>query len=170
MRDAPFCGASSVIAGLREARDNDSADLIALMTVIYDSYPGCKLLVEEEEPDLLEPATAFDDGGGWWVVEREGLLIASVALSPSHERDGWGKLRKLYVDARARGEGLGSAMVHLVEAAAAERGFQHLHLWSDSRFDAAHRLYERLGWRRSPLTRTLPDFSRTTELEFLKQI
>lgn len=155
---------------LRPVEDRDAAALVALVDALYRTYPGCILLVEQEEPELLAPARAYAPAGGWWVVEAAGKLLASVAIRPSAYRSGWGELRKLYVDARAQGRGLGQALLAFAECEMEARGWRRRHLWTDSRFDAAHRLYCRAGWHRQALTRLLDDASNTTEFEFVKQI
>ncbi len=155
---------------LRAAQEADSAPLIDLVSAIYGDYPGCHLLVEAEEPDLLRPGGAYLPGGGWWVVEAGGALVGSVALRPSTARPGWGELRKLYLRAELRGEGVGAALLAFAEGEMAARGWRHAHLWTDSRFAAAHRLYARAGWHRCALTRMLADASHTTEFEYLKQL
>ncbi len=154
---------------LRPVEDRDAAALIALVDALYRDYPGCILLVEQEEPELLAPARAYAPDGGWWVAEGEGRLLASIAVRPSAYRPGWGELRKLYVEGRAQGRGLGQALLAFAEAEMDARGWRRRHLWTDSRFDAAHRLYTRAGWHRLPLTRMLNDASNTTEFEFVKQ-
>lgn len=159
-----------MIEGLRPVEDKDVGALVEMISAIYASYPGCRLLVEDEEPDLLTPTQTFKEGGGWWVVERAGRLIASVAQSPSSERQGWSKFRKLYVAANARGSGLGAALTRYAQDDARSKGFARMHLWSDCRFLEAHRLYRRLGWQQSPLPRMLDDESLTSELEFLRQL
>jgi putative acetyltransferase len=50
-----------------------------------------------------------------------------------------------------------------VEEAARAAGASVVELWSDTRFADAHRLYERLGYRRGKHTRQLHDPSDTTE-------
>lgn len=155
---------------LRLAEDRDGPALIALVDAIYRDYPGCILLVDEEEPELRSPGTAYSPDGVWWVVERAGRLVASAALRPSAYRAGEAELRKLYVDPATRGKGLGAALVRLTESEALRRGYRRMHLWTDTRFGEAHRLYERLGWHRQPLTRMLDDASLTSEFEYRKRL
>jgi len=146
---------------LRAARDSDSAAVVALVAEAYADYAGCLLLVEAEEPELLRPASAYAPPGGWWVVEQDGAVVASVALSVETAQ-----LKKLYVAKRARAQGLGAKLTGYVEALARDVGLAELRLWTDTRFVAAHRLYERLGWHRQPMTRLLADASKTTEFEY----
>lgn len=64
---------------------------------------------------------------------------------------------------RWRKRGLGARLVELVETEAASRGAREVFLWSDTRFEDAHRLYEGLGYARAAGTRELHDLSATVE-------
>jgi len=153
------------LENLRPARDEDSAAIVALVAAAYADYPGCILLVDEEEPELRRPGSAYAPPGGWWVVEQGGRIVASVGFS-----FGTRELKKLYVARAARGQGLGARLTGYVETLAKQAGVTELRLWTDSRFVEAHRLYERLGWHRQPMTRMLADASWTTEFEYRKRL
>jgi putative acetyltransferase len=58
----------------------------------------------------------------------------------------------------------------MVEREAARNSAAFVELWSDTRFLDAHRLYERLGYTRSPHTRELQDLSNSVEFHFLKHL
>ncbi len=75
------------------------------------------------------------------------------------------ELHRLYVRADQRGKGLAARLVAHVEAMAREAGARRMELWSDTRFETAHRLYERLGYTRGG-TRPLGDISNSIELSF----
>ena len=154
---------------VRDARDDDSLDLIGLVARCWAQYPGCVLDVHGEERELLAPAAAFGGRGGrLWVAEVDGRLVASVGLTPGD--DGAVVLKKLYVDPTARRLGLGERLVAMVEEEAARRGAPRIELWSDTRFEEAHRRYERLGYERLARTRELGDISRTVEYGFVKPL
>ena len=157
---------------LRPARDEDGDDLIRIMASAYAEYEGCVLDVDREEPDLRAIATAFAArSGGFWVAERRGRPVGMAGGHPVAPSDGRGtawELKKLYVDRSARGAGLGTRLVGLVEGAAVRAGATRLELWTDTRFADAHRLYERLGFLRLPGTRRLDDLSRSVEYPYVK--
>ena len=150
---------------LRPANDADSEAIVAVVAQAYADYPGCILLVDEEEPELRRPGSVHAAPGGWWVVEQEGRIVASVALCVETAM-----LKKLYVLREARGQGLGAKLTGYVEDLAKRAGLAELRLWTDTRFVEAHRLYERLGWYRQPMTRALADASETTEFEYRKRL
>ncbi len=58
----------------------------------------------------------------------------------------------------------------LVADAARGCGAVAIELWTDINFVDAHRLYERLGFRRSPGRRTLEDASRSVEFHYRKAL
>lgn len=127
---------------LRAATDADSPAIIARIDACYRDYPGCILCVDEEEPQLKAVASHFAAAGGQvWVAERNGAILGSIAYAPDGET-AW--LKNLYVAREARGAGLARRLCALV-------------------FEAAHRLYEKLGFIRGPETRSLNDKSRTVE-------
>lgn len=156
----------------REVRDSDSDGLIELIGGCFAEYPGCVLDVDGEEPWLRTPAAIFTELGGRMWVEAlggpDGPIVASVALKPSGP--GVVELKSLYVGAKARRSGLGKSLVTLVEDDARGRGATAIHLWSDTRFTDAHRLYEREGFVRQPETRALNDLSETVEYHYYKDV
>ena len=157
---------------VRDARDADAPGLIALIGDVFAEYPGVLLDVDGEMPELRRIASAFAEvGGRFWVAEREGSgrIVGCVGFSPASDPRGV-ELKKLYVAKDARVSGLGSELVTLVEAEARRRGAAFIDLWSDTRFETAHRFYEKRGWVRGPTTRDLNDISATTEFYFKKML
>jgi putative acetyltransferase len=158
---------------IRDARDGDAEQLIRLMADVFAEYPGCVLDVDGEEPDLRAIATAYaGHGGRFWVAERpaDGRVVGMVGARPLPSSGGHLELKKLYVDQSARGTGLGTLLIGLVEVEAASRGAPLLELWSDTRFHTAHRLYERLGYQRGATLRELHDLSASVEYHFTKAL
>ena len=152
----------------RPVRDADSEALIALIGGCWAEYPGCVMDVDGEEPWLRAPAAYYARRGGtMWVVERGGAVLACAGVVPDGER---AELKSLYVAAAGRRQGLGARLVAAVEAEAVRRGATRIELWSDTRFDDAHRLYHRLGYTRTGGERELHDRSATVEWEFAKHL
>lgn len=155
---------------IRDARDDDSWDLIGLIAVCWAEYPGCILDVHGEEPWLLAPATGYtEQSGRLWVAEQDGRVVASVAMRPTAEQR-CVALKSLYVARAARRQGLGERLVGLVEAEARGRDATAVELWTDTRFEDAHRLYERLGYMRGPESRELHDLSKSVEYYYRKAL
>jgi GNAT superfamily N-acetyltransferase len=88
------------------------------------------------------------------VARLDGQVVGSVGV----ERlpDGRAELHRLYLDATLRGRGVGRALVEVVLDWCRAAGIARLTLWSDTRFDRAHRLYEGMGFKQTG-ERELPD-------------
>jgi putative acetyltransferase len=154
---------------IRSARDEDSEGLILLISNAFSEYPGCVLDVDVDMPELREPATAVvKESGRWWIAELDGAVVGSVAVTP--EQKTIVELKKLYVSPLARRRGLGAHLVALAESEARSREARTLFLWTDTRFEDAHRLYDRLGFIRAPGTRALNDGSNTIEYHYAKDL
>jgi putative acetyltransferase len=153
---------------VRDARNDDSEQLIALIASVFAEYPGCVLDVDAEEPQLRRPASAFTEWGGrLWVADSGAGLVGCVGFTDDGRV---AHLKHLYVAARARRQGLGSRLTELAETAIRARGHSQVELWTDTRFTDAHRMYERLGYVRGPRTRELHDLSQTVEYHYRKNL
>jgi N-acetylglutamate synthase-like GNAT family acetyltransferase len=149
---------------IRPAIDPDAAEIIRLIGDIWAEY-GCVLDTNIEEQYLLTPAAYFHARNGeFWVAEEKGCIVATVAVMMID--DDIAELKSLYVDQEYRGSGFGERLTRLAIGVARERGARKLVLWTDTRFTAAHRLYERLGFAKMG-TRELDDINNTTEFGFV---
>lgn len=156
--------------GTRRVSDDDADALITVIAGAYAEHPGCVLDLPGVDDDLPAPATtAARRGSPWWVVERDGQLVASIAAGPV-EDDGTIELKRLYLAPAVRGQGLATQLVGVLEAHAAGLGATVVVLWSDTRFAAAHRRYEALGYTQTGATRELHDPSNTTEYRFERPV
>ena len=155
-------------ATLRPAKDGDALDVIELIGSVFGEYPHCILDVDGEMPELRAIASYFQaHEGEFWVAEQGGRLVGMcgyVMSSPTTV-----ELRKLYVHRSQRGAGLGGRLVELVERAARARGASRIELWSDTKFETAHRFYQRRGYVKGG-TRELFDKSNTDEFYFAKSL
>ena len=154
---------------IRSARDEDGESLIVLIGSIFLEYPGCVLDVDVDMPELRMPASsAKAESGRWWVAEIDGQVVGSAAVMPFEEKTV--ELKRLYISPLARRRGLGAHLVALAESEARTREARSLILWTDTRFEDAHRLYDRLGFIRAPGTRALNDGSNTIEYHYAKDL
>ena len=109
-------------------------------------------VVEAADLKVLEhPQQAVIDRGGQIFFALDGTTpigtVAAVATSPGRY-----ELAKMAVAPSHQGRGVGRLLGEAVVAWARERGAHSLFLLTNSRLDGAIRLYERLGFVHRPLT------------------
>jgi RimJ/RimL family protein N-acetyltransferase len=137
------------------ATSADAQDVIALLARIWEEYAFI-WAPEIEFPDMFGfDAHYAPPRGAFWVIRDEGgRVVGSIGVEQVEAATA--EIRRLYLDAHLRGRGLGRALVDEVLAWCRERGFTRLVLWSDTRFEHSHRLYDRMGFARLG-ERTVPN-------------
>jgi len=154
---------------IRPGTDGDSPGVIALIRRCWADYPGCILDVEREEPGLLAPASHYAaQGGTVWVAEDAGAIAGMIAAVPLD--GGRWEVCKVYVHPDRHGAGLAHRLLDVAEAHAMAAGATRLLLWTDTRFDRAHRFYEKRSWVRDGPIRALDDVSRSLEFGYAKPV
>ena len=82
-----------------------------------------------------------------WIAEVDGENVGHVFLVKEPSRPRTAKLRLLFVEPSARGMGLGDALVNESLRFARSAGYRKVVLWTQSILTAAHRIYQRAGFR-----------------------
>ncbi|WP_232302633.1 GNAT family N-acetyltransferase [Elstera litoralis] len=90
-------------------------------------------------------ATVQPEKEACWVAARNGEILGSVMLV--EHSPGVAQLRILYVEAFARGLGLGARLVKTCDDFARAAGYGKIILWTNSILLPARRLYEAAGYR-----------------------
>jgi GNAT superfamily N-acetyltransferase len=150
------------------ARHDYVSGVIALIGRVFAEY-GFVWDPAAEVPDLLDFQEHYvAPRGAFFIVRRGDRIVGSVGI----ERiDGdTAELHRLYLDPDLRGRGLGQTLVGEVITWCRARAVSRLVLWSDTRFEQAHRLYTRMGFHQSG-ERVLPgDVNRTREYRFERPV
>ena len=147
---------------LRPATDADSPRIAQIVAACYAAHAGCVFDLDGELPALKRVASHYARlGGAMLVAERRERVLGSVAWKPApgNARE----LQLLYVDPAEQGAGIGRQLLEAAIEAAKGGGGAAIELWTDTRFAAAHRLYQARGFRRGAMTRSLGDKSHSVE-------
>ncbi|HET6184771.1 MAG TPA: GNAT family N-acetyltransferase [Acetobacteraceae bacterium] len=154
---------------IRPGRDADAAGFIALIGGCWAEYPGCVMDVDGEVPELRALASHYaGKGGALWSAEEAGRIVGVIAAWP--EEPGIWEIGRMYVARAERGTGLADALLDRAEAHAIAAGAARLQLWSDTRFERAHRFYERRSYVRTGPIRALNDRSNSIEFHYAKPV
>ena len=146
----------------------DVPAIVGLIGRVYAEY-GFVYDPAVEIPDLLDfDAHYVPPRGAFFVARGADTIVGSVGVERLDALTA--ELHRLYLDADRRGRGTGRALVETVLAWCRARTIGELILWSDTRFDLAHRLYHRMGFDQTG-ERTLPnDPNDTREYRFERPV
>jgi DNA-binding MarR family transcriptional regulator/GNAT superfamily N-acetyltransferase len=82
-----------------------------------------------------------------WIAEIDGRHAGHIFCVRHPEQPDTAKLRLLFVDLEARGRGVGQMLVSECIGFAHQAGYSKITLWTQSILVAAHRIYQRAGFR-----------------------
>ncbi len=157
-----------MVFDIRKATNRDGDQIAILIDAVFADYPGCIFDRAGEFPELDAIADDFTAGNGCiWVVEGDGRVLGCLGIKydPAQKQ---AELHKVYLDRATRGQGVAQRMLTkaldwLVQT---HPDCTELVLWTDTRFEAGHRFYEKCGFTRTGETRILDDLSASSEYRF----
>ncbi len=134
---------------LRPPRAGDMGWVVESEALLYAGEYGFdatfETLVARIVADFVE---SFDPARErCWIAELDGRRVGHIFLVKHPERPDTAKLRLLLVEARARGKGLGAALVNECVQFARACGYRKVTLWTQSILAAAHHIYSQFGFR-----------------------
>jgi GNAT superfamily N-acetyltransferase len=130
-------------------RRNDRASLPRFAALNAQWIEELHVLEPSDKAMVATPEIYLDKGGQVFTAHIDGEVAGAVALKPHHDgpKKGQWELTKMAVDGRFRGKGVGQKLMDAVEGYARdELGLKSLFLLSNTRNEAALRLYARNGW------------------------
>jgi len=154
---------------IRPARDDDAGAIVKIVGDSWREYPGCVVDIDGEAPEFLALASyCAARGGAAWVAEADGAVVGVACTYPL--QDGAWEMAKIYVVRAQRGAGVAHLLLDTAENFARAQGAATAKLWSDTRFDRAHRFYEKRGYVRAGAIRALADRSNSIEFGYAKPL
>lgn len=160
-------GEAATAARILPGHDRDADAFIRLIGEAWAEFPGVVFDVDAELPELRGLASWFAAAGGAvWLAEGE---MGMVGTRPLGSDRAW-EICKMYLDRAARGSGLAQRLIDTAEGHARAAGAQRMVLWTDTRFAAAHRFYEKQGYVRQGAVRILDDLSKSLEFRYAKPL
>ena len=106
-------------------------------------------LDDRTDADLVDPVASYAGSGGWFaVLDDGGAPAGSVGVFRLDATTC--ELRKMYLRADLQGMGLGRLLLEAALESARHLGFREMVLETNSRLEAARRLYERYGFEIRP--------------------
>jgi GNAT superfamily N-acetyltransferase len=122
----------------------------------YADGVGVDLGFQDFERELAElPAGYVPPGGALLLAEREGVAVGCVGVRAAPRRAAC-EMKRLYVRASARGDGLGRRLAAAAIATGRRLGYEEMLLDTLPSMAAAHALYEQLGFRETGAYRFNP--------------
>ena len=131
---------------IRTFRAGDMGMVTARQAMLYDAQFGWGAPMEALLGDVTSAfLRSFQPGREQcWIAEIGGRMAGSVFLVDGG--DNIAKLRLLYVEGFARGQGVGGALVdHCIELARAA-GYDAIELWTHTILTSARRIYAARGF------------------------
>ncbi|MGM0587309.1 MAG: GNAT family N-acetyltransferase [Bacteroidota bacterium] len=153
---------------LREAKPDDIPPLTELIHQIFVEY-DMEFIAEDEIPDLLDFKSYYQKGEPVLVVAEIGQQLVGCAALKFDDQGG-AYFSRVYVDQSYRGQRIGfRLMLDLLKRAQAYEPAD-VYLWTDTRFERAHRFYQRLGFSYTGHIRPLHDINESFEYHYRLEI
>jgi putative acetyltransferase len=136
---------------VRDWQPQDRSVAAAVIEQVLAEY-GLDWEPEGADQDVIEVETHYlQREGRFWVVEKQIQndpveIVGTAAYYPTARGVKSVEIRKMYLLPEARGQGLGSFLLHALEQTIAQQGYQEIWVETASVLKEAVFLYERRGY------------------------
>ncbi len=140
---------------IRLARPDELAEVGRQTAEVYVG-DGFMSATDDYVPQLVDAVRRAEQAELWVAVDQAGRVLGSVTFCPvgsSYREIGRadeGEFRMLAVADAARGQGVGRALVQHCLDRSRDLGYVGVRMSTMDKMTSAHRVYERLGFTRSP--------------------
>jgi putative acetyltransferase len=148
---------------IRLATQADTDGVVELIDGILKEY-GDRICLTPggSEADLLDFESGYRaKGGEFWVLEsvKEGdsRIIGTHATRPDPNNGEVCTFKRLYLHSEFRGTNWGRDLMQVTIDWARNSDFKRVEFWSDTRFERAHRFFEKFGFQKSGEERHMTD-------------
>jgi N-acetylglutamate synthase-like GNAT family acetyltransferase len=135
-----------------------AAGVVAVILPIQQSEFEIPITLEAQ-PDIADIPNFYQRGNGnFWIALDGGKVVGTVALLDIGNHQG--ALRKMFVTAVYRGSeyGVAGRLLSTLLAWGRDRGIRNIYLGTTAKFLAAHRFYEKNGFRETARTELPAEF------------
>ncbi|WLT32484.1 GNAT family N-acetyltransferase [Geothrix sp. PMB-07] len=149
---------AAVVQPFQPGQEAQVLDLILPIQRLEFGVP----ITAADQPDLARIPEIYQTGrGGFWVGVELGQVVGTIGLIDFGQAPGGGgALRKMFLQKAQRGSGLAQALLDALLVHAKARQLPGIWLGTLPHMGAAHRFYERNGFRRVEPGDLPPDFPR----------
>jgi putative acetyltransferase len=136
---------------IRSIRQEDNAILAQIIRAIFIEFDAPQQGTVYTDPTTDDLFSLFQQTPKsiLWVAESEGEVVGCCGLLPiAGIGDEYVELVKFYLSAKARGKGIGKALMQKTIISAKDLGYKGIYLESLPHFATAVKMYEKDGFQR----------------------
>lgn len=126
--------------------DNQAIAAIVRTVLMELGAPKVGTAYEDITLDIMYETYQVLDTMQYYVVEEEGEVIGGGGIGPLENFDGICELQKMYFLDKARGKGIGTAMIQRCLEFAKSAGYKQCYLETMPYMEAAQKLYRKNGF------------------------